>query len=956
MNDGDQLSNGGSDYSTQTNVAKVKRIWVRRPEERPTTVTLSMDDSSSLSSDDVEETLNGHLNNFHEDLMDVTLSDMMNKHLMMLGEDGDENSEGEVESLSPDFVLHPVDHDLLLSVSMKDLDKDDDSDTSGGELNPEDTTIANQTFIFMSTLEQEFDQQAISSGVPSLLEETIPMNNFADITFIDYGCVPGENEEGTELEQLSSGRILLPVLRGPQGQSAQEEKPQELKSQSAIHSPLDSHQSSILDEFLRYLPSLPLSLELQVVSEQFLSQPLTAQAASLPPPRLITLPAPIITSREQCKQLLERKAGRAHHWPVAVHLQEQPLPSPDHTPGSDSNGSVFSTPLTSYPPTSATGSEGTVSTYGSPREDFTLSSAPASSRQESDTIAIQPPVACPKKATTNVHAKARAKSDQQPLDMIIIRPTRPTSLNAEDSCPSSPWSSLSSAASNSSSTSSFSSWSWSWPSSSSKTTESTNTPSPLKHQDHKPRLPTTSCSHPLLDIRSRSMSSLMKHQNGWLGFQVLDIRLMASGRNHIVVVTKSNQVYSCWETDNDRSGGLNTIETSIDDTLGRSTRTENGSGFIQDTTHQPGLVEFTGTDWQPTTLASIVKVVCSDHGTFVLTENGDLWGWGSFEDSQGKKTSILKGKASSRPIQICSQKIVSVACGRNHILILTIDGDVISWGVNTCGQLGRKVEQAQESDLSPYFIEDLPPRMIGIGAGKTFSFAWDEERLYGWGDNTFGQLGCPARSKPHQRQDGDSVPSKVIAPKEISLHWKGKSIKQVQGGERHSVILTFSGLVIAMGNDDYGQLGVTSTPTTSSTSSPTSNTSTDPSDSRSSSMSSTWSNIDLEPSNGADYPTKRKTRFYPSLVRIGPGVSEISCGDLHTATCSDNGRMFVWGQGCEGVMMIHNNDPMMEYGGYKGSTASPVTPRQARLNSAVGQLRRVVAVSTMRQASIALVH
>lgn len=281
---------------------------------------------------------------------------------------------------------------------------------------------------------------------------------------------------------------------------------------------------------------------------------------------------------------------------------------------------------------------------------------------------------------------------------------------------------------------------------------------------------------------------------------------------------------------------------------------------------------------------------------------------------------------------------------------------MISWGVNTCGQLGRKVEQAQESDLSPYFIEDLPPRMIGIGAGKTFSFAWDEERLYGWGDNTFGQLGCPARSKPHQRQDGDSVPSKVIAPKEISLHWKGKSIKQVQGGERHSVILTFSGLVIAMGNDDYGQLGVTSTPTTSSTSSPTSNTSTDPSDSRSSSMSSTWSNIDLEPSNGADYPTKRKTRFYPSLVRIGPGVSEISCGDLHTATCSDNGRMFVWGQGCEGVMMIHNNDPMMEYGGYKGSTASPVTPRQARLNSAVGQLRRVVAVSTMRQASIALVH
>ncbi|KAG0083636.1 hypothetical protein BGZ92_010606, partial [Podila epicladia] len=662
MNDGDQLSNGGSGHSTRINTATAKRIWVRQREERPTMMTLSIDDSSALSSDDVEEILNGHLNNSHEDLMDVTLSEMMNKHLMMLSEDGDDNSEGEVESSSQGFVHRPVGHDLLLSVSMKDVDIEDaDSDTSGGELNPADTTIANQTFIFMSALEREFDQQAISPGVPSLLEETIPMNNFADMTFMDYGRAPDENDEGTEPEQRLSGRILLPVLRASQAQSAQEGQAHGLKPQRTMLLPLDIHRNPILDEFLTSLPSLPLSPELQV-SGQFSSQSLTAQVASPPPPRLITLPAPIITSREQCHQLLERKTGRAQR-PFAVRLQEQSSPSPVHTPGSDSNESVFSTPLTSYPPTSAIRSQRPISTYGSPREDFALS-FPTSAGQELDTIAIRSSVAFPKKAVANVlnarpknDVKARAESDQQPLDMIIIRPMRLTSLNVVDSCPSSPWSSLSSASSNSSSTSSVSSWSWSWSSSSSKTTESTNAPPSLKHRDHKPRLPTTSCSHPLLDIRSRSMSSLMKHQNGWLGFQVLDIRLMASGRNHIVVVTKSNQVYSCCETDNDHTEGLNTTESSIEDTLGRSTRTENGSGFIQDTTHQPGLVEFTGTDWQPITLASIVKVVCSDHGTFVLTENGDLWGWGSFEDSQGKKTSILKDKASSRPIQICPQKI-----------------------------------------------------------------------------------------------------------------------------------------------------------------------------------------------------------------------------------------------------------------------------------------------------------
>ncbi|KAF9313765.1 hypothetical protein BG003_004849 [Podila horticola] len=931
-------------------------------------MTLSMDDSTVFSPDDVEEVLNGHLNNFHEDLMDVTLSEMMNKHLMMLSEsEGDENSEGEAESLSPGFVNHPVGHELLLSASMKDRDiQDEDSDTSGRDLDPADTTIADQTFAFMSSLEREFDQQAISPGVPSLLEETIPMNNFADMTFMDYGhCAMDGNAKAEAPEQCSSVCILPSVLRGLQGHLAQEGNAQQQNQptvpQNTMLSPLDIQLSSILDEFLKTLPPLPSSPLLQE-GEQFSSPPIAIVAS--PPPRSFTLPAPIITSRERCQQILEKRTRRVQT-PVVVHSQEQSALSLTHTSGSDSQGSVFATPYTSHPPASAT-SQGSTSTYGSLCEVFTFSSAPTSASQEPEGALanIQSSLACPKQGvitgldTRSKNNANKGANTERPLDMIIIRPARLKNLNAANSRPNSPWSSLSSATSCTSSSSSVSSWSWSLPSYSSKKSEPTNAPSSLKYRDHTPRLPTTPCGQPSIDIRSRSMSSLVKHQNGWLGFQVLDIRLVASGRNHIVVVTKNNQVYSCWETDDEQeSSGINTTENGIEEILGRNTRTDNESGFIQDTTHQPGLVEFIDTDRQPTMPASIVKVVCSDHGTFVLTETGDLWGWGSFEDSQGKKASILKGKASSRPIQICSQKIVSVACGRNHILILSIDGDVISWGVNTHGQLGRKVEQCQESDLMPYFIEDLPPKIIGIGAGKTFSFAWDEERLYGWGDNTFGQLGPPACSKRNQRQEGDSVSFKSVSvPKDISLHWKGKSIKQVQGGERHTVILTFSGLVIAMGNDDYGQLGITSTPSTSSASSPSTNNSADnSSDSRSSSRSSTWSKIDMELKNRSDSTTKRKTRLYPALVRIGPGVSEISCGDMHTATCSENGQMFVWGQGYEGVMMIQNNDPMLGHGS-KGSTASPIIPGQARLNSAVDQPRKVSAVSAMRQASVALVH
>lgn len=575
------------------------------------------------------------------DLLDVTLSEMMNQHLMMLSEsDADENSESEAETLSPDFVNHPDDHDLPIPVSVKDLDIEDE-DSHDGYLNPVDTSLTDQTFNFMSSLEREFDQQAISPGVPSLLEETIPMNNFADMTLMDYGHCVDESVKGIVPEQHLSGHILPPVLWKLQGHSAQEEKEQEQEQkqpticQRTILSPLDIHQSSILDEFLKSLPPPPSSPELQG-GEQLSSQPPAASMVSPPPARSFNLPARIITSREQCQQILEKKVRRDRS-PVVVHLQEQPPSPPTQTPSSASHGSVFSTPLTSHPPTSSASSQGSVSTYGSPCEDFPPSSAPTSAGQTSRNAIAKPQrslVSSRKIAGLDTKPKidtTGADPDQRPLDMIIVRPAWPISFNEVDACPSSPWSSLSSTSSTS--TSSFvSSWSSSWPSSSSKAAEPIHTPSSLKQRDHKPRLPTTPCGQPFIEIRSRSMSSLMKHQSGWLGFQVLDIRLVASGRNHIVVVTKSNQVYSCWESeDGQHSGGVNSTEKGIEETLGRSARTDNGSGFIQNTTHQPGLVEFVGTDGRPMTLASIVKVVCSDHGTFVLTENGDLWGWGSFE-------------------------------------------------------------------------------------------------------------------------------------------------------------------------------------------------------------------------------------------------------------------------------------------------------------------------------------
>ncbi|KAF9415674.1 putative lipase atg15 [Podila epigama] len=1001
--------------------------------------------------DDVEDILNSHLNHYQEDLMDVTLSEMMDRHLVLLSDSDDDcigeddDKKAKTQTCPPTFENINGGDDLT-ALSMADFNSIQDGSIEANEScdSQVDMTFADRTQMFMTRLGQEFDQEFDSPGVPSLLSETIPMNDLADMTFmpfVDEHDDDEDDEDDDEDDEMPAATVvkkmlpLLPLERSnTDAEEAEHEHEHEKERQNiprTILSPLDIQQTSILGDFLKSLPPLPQSPELKA--------PQNSHLKSLGPTRTYALPAPIVTSRERCRQLYEEKTKKCEPQLQQQQQQQQqkeqqqasPIlslsPSPTCSTSSTSRYSEFSTPLTSNPPLTAESGLSSASTYCSPREDFVMpleTGTGQGSVQRVDVVAPlktktgQGSLQCedvlapmetgrgqdrlqrddfvipsaiktdhdlsPKIATTttrDIYSRSRTersvtssiRSTTRPLDMIIVRPTRAIE-SSNESRPTSPWSALTSANSCTSGTSSTSSssWTWSWPSSSTKraTPSGVNDRSSTMH----PRLPTLACGQSMIDIRSRSMSSIMKYQNGWLGFQVLDIHMVASGKKHIVVVTRSNQVYSCWEaTDeqaysrDDMSDRAMMMENHVERTLGRGTRADNGSGFVQDTTCQPGLVEFLDSNGHPMTLAPISKVVCSDHATFVLTENGDLWGWGSFEDSKAWNIGLLKNKAPLRPIQICSQKIASVVCGRNHVLILNMDGDVISWGMNDHSQLGRRVEDSAQGDsiydLSPYFIEHLPAKMIGIGAGKNFSFAWDEEKLFGWGDNRFGQLGANLFSKGSRGKDGGSGGSTAVTmPKEISLHWKGKSIKQVQGGERHTVILTFSGLVIAMGNDDYGQLGIPSptlplsSPSTTLSSpsfSATSSASLLASDVSlpSSSGASSWSSVNMEMnqllSKTAEERSKSKTRLYPALVRIGPGVREISCGDYHTATCSDNGQMYTWGRGYQGIVMVHSTDDGLTDGHSEAVDSVEPQPQWPH--------RMTVAVSTMPQgASIAL--
>lgn len=101
-----------------------------------------------------------------------------------------------------------------------------------------------------------------------------------------------------------------------------------------------------------------------------------------------------------------------------------------------------------------------------------------------------------------------------------------------------------------------------------------------------------------------------------------------------------------------------------------------------------------------------------------------------------------------------SGKVVAVAAGEAHSLILTGDGRVYSWGRGMFGRLGTGSEVDELFPVQVKFetCEEKRLNFVGVAAGAYHSLALaDDGSLWCWGYNIYGQLGVSGEnySMPH---------------------------------------------------------------------------------------------------------------------------------------------------------------------------------------------------------------
>ncbi len=123
--------------------------------------------------------------------------------------------------------------------------------------------------------------------------------------------------------------------------------------------------------------------------------------------------------------------------------------------------------------------------------------------------------------------------------------------------------------------------------------------------------------------------------------------------------------------------------------------------------------------------------------TVGIDVNNDLYGWG-----YNTPDLFMLGNTSNvlTPVKLVFTGQKMVAQGENSIYVIDVNNDLYGWGDNNTAQIG--LGYTSTSITVPTQIGVKKWKQITSGMHYSYTLAIDENNdLYGWGRNNFGQLG-----------------------------------------------------------------------------------------------------------------------------------------------------------------------------------------------------------------------
>uniref|UniRef100_A0A3Q2TI15 non-specific serine/threonine protein kinase n=1 Tax=Fundulus heteroclitus TaxID=8078 RepID=A0A3Q2TI15_FUNHE len=276
---------------------------------------------------------------------------------------------------------------------------------------------------------------------------------------------------------------------------------------------------------------------------------------------------------------------------------------------------------------------------------------------------------------------------------------------------------------------------------------------------------------------------------------------------------------------------------------------------------------------------AIRQVACGADFTACVTDEDQLYMFGSdYYGCIGVEQEM--GMEILEPVLLEffeERHVRQVSCGDNHVVVLTQNGGIYSWG---CGEYGRLGLQCEDDFSSPMKVEI--PRgasisSVSCGSDGTF-FLTEMGKVLACGNNDFNKLGLNqgiAGIKNHSGEASQNIPytTTLTLVKQLSRF----KIQVISPGKAHTAAIDERGRLITFGCNKYGQLGV-----------------------------------------------KDFKRHQGVQVLVGPfggkSVSKVSCGDGFTIAATEDNQIFAWGNAGNGRLGMPADKGF-------GSEVCPAMPR-----------------------------
>jgi alpha-tubulin suppressor-like RCC1 family protein len=142
----------------------------------------------------------------------------------------------------------------------------------------------------------------------------------------------------------------------------------------------------------------------------------------------------------------------------------------------------------------------------------------------------------------------------------------------------------------------------------------------------------------------------------------------------------------------------------------------------------------------------ILKIACGFNHSALLSYSGYLYTMGSNE--YGKLgVGVEKTVKKNIPCLVHDLQeyfITQVSCGWYHSAAVTEEGKLFTWGRGKLGALGLGSENNFPVPQEVTYFTELEEKITSVSSGMChMGVCTNSGKLYMWGCNKYGQLGCP---------------------------------------------------------------------------------------------------------------------------------------------------------------------------------------------------------------------